>query len=107
MQWIVIAVLATIGSFVAESAVADSMPPVDKKGQSHYTGKYAQARKHKAYVIAPGGGWQWKDKFSSADEAVRAALEKCQKRNDVCVAYDIDGERVFDEENWAAIAGQE
>jgi len=31
------------------------MSPVEK-GQSHYTGKYAQACKHKACVIAPGDG---------------------------------------------------
>lgn len=83
-------------------ATAESIPHAGKKAQNHYEGKYNKARKHKAFVIAPGGGWQWKGGKSSPEAAIKAAMDKCQKKNSVCVVYDVDGKKVFDENAWSS-----
>ncbi len=95
-------VFASFGLFYP-SIATEVVPHIGNKGQNHYNGKYKNSQNHKAFVIAPGGRWQWKSKKQSADKALKDALAKCAKQSDYCIPYNVDGELVFNKESWASV----
>lgn len=91
----------------AGDLVGAGIPHVDSKAREQFEGKYAKASLHKAFVIGPGGSWQWVNGKSTSQEALDAAVKKCSERvkPHSCIPYARDNETVFDPDAWAAVLG--
>lgn len=84
---------------------ADAIPHVGKRARDSYI-DYLYADPHKAYAIGPGGAWAWQEAKSSPEEAIRAAIEYCQRYSQQkCVPYAVNDQLVFDRENWPKLWG--
>jgi len=103
MKIIIWAAVIAISFMGWHAVAAEEVPHQGFKARDHYSGKYKKASRHKAFVIAPGGGWQWYNGKPSAQKAIKAAIDKCQKKSEICVPYDVDGKKVFDETKWASV----
>ncbi len=87
-------------------AVAQTSPPhLGEAGQAVYRA-YLGGRDHRAFAIAPGGAWGWKEEAGSREDAVAAAHESCQgNTRQKCVPYSLDGQPVFDAKAWTKLWG--
>lgn len=65
-----------------------AIPYVDDGGRDAYR-KFLAARKPRAFVVAPDGGWSWR--YGGADP-LKDALDSCSAKHPRCVAYAIDDE---------------
>jgi thiol-disulfide isomerase/thioredoxin len=84
-----------------EDAIA--VPHLNDRGQAGYR-QFLAAEAHRAFAIAPGGGWGWSQGAVSPDAAQNQALETCQQHTrQRCVAYALDREVVFDTRGWARL----
>ncbi len=80
-------------------------PQVGNTGREGFQ-EYRVAPGHRAYALAPGGAWGWSSGESSADAAVREALDKCGEHGaQACVLFDVDGKPVFDGKRWPSLWG--
>jgi len=85
---------------------ADAIPHVGERARATYQQVFLPADKHRAFAIAPGGGWAWSSGKATADEAGKAAVEECQKHTaQRCMAYAVDDTLVFSREQWGKLWG--
>ena len=79
---------------------ADQIPHVNQKARDNFM-VYIYAQEHKAYAIAPGGGWAWTENANSEEEARTDALQRCQRHAEQkCVLYSLNDKIVFDAKAW-------
>ncbi len=84
---------------------ADAIPHVTAKGRENFLA-YRKAASHKAFAIAPGGGWAWEAELPSPEAADARALSNCQATTQQkCVLYASDDAIVFDSEKWPTLWG--
>ncbi len=97
----------TLSGAAAASGLGDAaaIPHVGDRAREGYL-NYQYAYQHKAFAIAPGGGWAWRADAPSAAEAQEAALADCSgSRRRKCALYAIDNQVVFDAERWPTPVG--
>jgi len=82
-----------------------SIPHVNAKGEQNFLA-YRKAPPHKAFAIAPGGGWAWEAELPSPEAAEARALQNCRaSTQQKCVLYASDNAIVFDADNWSGLWG--
>ena len=92
------ATAATLGETIA-------VPHLDAQGRDGYQ-EFLAAKKHRAFVIAPGGAWAWRGMEATTDLALAEALQACQAQEQGrCVPYAIDDKMVFDSQKWSTLWG--
>jgi thiol-disulfide isomerase/thioredoxin len=80
------------------------IPHVNRKAKNSFQFDYSYADQHRAFAIAPGGGWSWASSKASEDDAKKTALQGCAKYSkQKCVLYAINDEVVFDKKKWPAL----
>jgi thiol-disulfide isomerase/thioredoxin len=89
----------------AELNDAGAIPHIDNAGQEGYR-DFLMFDKHRAFAIAPGGGWSWKGGEPSVESAEHGALKACQDEGGLpCILYALDDKVVFDTQAWARLWG--
>jgi len=79
---------------------AADIPQVGSRARDNFI-EYNYSYDHKAFAIAPGGGWAWSAGRISEQEAREAALQQCQSHTaQTCVVYALNDQLVFDRSNW-------
>jgi hypothetical protein len=87
----------------AELADAAAVPHLDTRGQAAYR-QFLAAPPHRAFAIAPGGGWGWSADAVTPDMALRQALDTCGRHTrQACVPYAADKRVVFDARVWPTL----
>ena len=82
---------------------ATAVPHLDTRGQAGYR-QFLAAEGHRAFAIAPGGGWGWSQGAASSDIALTQALDTCQQHTrQRCVPYASDSKVVFDAKGWSRL----
>lgn len=82
---------------------AAAVPHLGSRGQEGYR-QFLGAEGHRAFAIAPGGGWGWSQGAESPDAAQDQALEACQQHTrQRCVPYALDRAVVFDARDWGRL----
>lgn len=72
------------------------VPYLDSAGKNGYR-EFLAADKHRAFAIAPGGGWSWKSGEVTDELASEEALQSCRYgTRQACVLYAVDDKVVFD-----------
>lgn len=100
LHWIGVGLLC-----LATNSQAGMPPHLDQVGQEAYR-QFLGAEGHRAFAIAPGGGWGWSSAAANADMAGEQALAYCQNRNEQrCVLHTLDAETVFDGKVWPSLWG--
>lgn len=97
--------LACLGQHAGAAGLEDAaaVPHLSPRGQAGYR-QFLAAETHRAFAIAPGGGWGWSQGSVSADAALDQALDACQQHTrQRCVPYARDREVVFDAEGWGRL----
>jgi thiol-disulfide isomerase/thioredoxin len=85
---------------------ADAIPHVSQRARDAYSQEFLTARAHRAFAIAPGGGWAWTSGQESAQAAGEVALRECQQpTGQRCLLYALDDRLVFSREQWVAMWG--
>ena len=85
-------------------APADEIPHVSAEARESYASGYRHAGPHKAFAIAPGGGWSWRADHPDARSAADAAIAACGEHTpQTCLLFDLDGQRVLDTERWPTL----
>ena len=98
--------IALLLTALSQPAAAEEsvIPHVSNQAQQSYGYEYRHAVPHKAFAIAPGGGWSWRSGAADPDAAAAAAIDACaQHTAQPCVAYDVDGEIVLDRDTWPTL----
>ncbi|MFA5243592.1 MAG: TlpA disulfide reductase family protein [Sulfuricella sp.] len=100
---------ALLGILSVDAALAaalndvNAVPHLNAAGRDGYLA-FLQAGQHRAFAIAPGGAWAWKDGEVTADMAADAALQSCQNSTaQTCVLYALDDRVVFDAKDWSTL----
>lgn len=98
------AFLIALSHHAAASAMESSEPPhLGKAGREDYAA-FLSAPTHKAFALAPGGGWGWIAGEGSAAQAEAIALARCAENTDQsCVPFAVDGKTVFDAKRWPTL----
>lgn len=79
---------------------AGAVPHLSNRGQEGYR-QFLNAEDHRAFAIAPGGGWGWSQGAASGEQALDQALDACQQHTrQRCVPYALDRQVVFDAKGW-------
>lgn len=79
------------------------IPHLDTRGQAAYR-QFLSAAPHRAFAIAPGGGWGWSLDAISPQAALEQALVACQEHTrQTCVPYAVDRRLVFDAAAWPTL----
>jgi thiol-disulfide isomerase/thioredoxin len=85
------------------SACGATPPHLDPAGSEAYRA-FLGAEEHRAFAVAPGGGWGWSAGAANADLAREQAVAYCQERGEQrCLVYAVDGETVFDAKSWPGL----
>jgi len=108
MKKIYLLLLYLIALYSAQLYANDfiDIPHVNTKAKDSFQFDYAYATQHRAFAIAPGGGWSWTSSKPSQDEAKKAALQACAKYSkQKCVLYAVDNKVVFDKNKWPTLWG--
>ncbi len=98
-------VLGSPQSAALEPEAAARIPHLNSRGEEAFT-RYLVAGDHRAFAIAPGGGWGWHSGEPSRSAAEAEALRKCRtasRRN--CVTYAVDDDVVFSQSAWSSLWG--
>ena len=98
-------VLAVPRAVALEPETAARIPHLNSRGEEAFI-QYLVAGDHRAFAIAPGGGWGWHSGEPSRSAAEAEALRKCQtasRRN--CVTYAVDDDVVFSQSSWSSLWG--
>jgi thiol-disulfide isomerase/thioredoxin len=83
----------------------NGIPYLDSAGKNGYH-NFLAADKHRAFAIAPGGGWSWKGGEDTAEMASEEALQSCRNNSmQACLLYALNDEVVFDAKAWARLWG--
>jgi dienelactone hydrolase len=69
--------------------VLPAPPQLGANGRSEFL-QYTSRAAHKAFAVSPDGGFGWRSRQSTADEASRAALEACSRHSEHCSLYAVD-----------------
>lgn len=92
--------IAVTASSAANLRDAQAIPHLDQRGRAGYE-DFLAAPVARAFVIAPGGRWAWRADMPTADIALEAALQDCQRHTEQrCVPYAVDESVVFDARAW-------
>ncbi len=84
---------------------AAAIPHIPEGGRDDYH-QFTASPMHRAFAIAPGGGWGWASGKASAEEASGAAVEACQGQQlQACALYAVDDRVVFDAKAWPRLWG--
>jgi len=84
---------------------AAAIPHVPEGGREDFH-QFAASPMHRAFAIAPGGGWGWTSGKVNEEEASAAALDACQgQQPQACALYAVDDRVVFDAKAWARLWG--
>ncbi len=79
---------------------ATAVPHLGARGQAGYR-DFLAAEPHRAFAIAPGGGWGWSQDAASPDAALEQALAACQQHTrQRCVPYALNADKIFDARAW-------
>lgn len=101
-------VLFALGVLSAHGAALNdtaAVPHLSESGREGYR-EFLAGRGHRAFAIAPGGGWGYAVEKGSAGEATEAALAGCQANTrQRCVIYAIDQAVAFDPKGWTRLWG--
>lgn len=97
------AVLICASPFQVAAATLNGVAPtqyLDSAGQDGYR-EFLASGKHRAFALAPGGGWAWKGGAVSAASASADALTDCRgDSGQSCILYAVDDSVVFDSHIW-------
>ena len=78
---------------------------LDASGLAGYR-EYLSSGDHRVFAIAPGGAWAWVSEMPDPDVAESEAIRNCSGYTEQrCTIYSIDGQVVFDPDQWAAAWG--
>jgi len=106
LGWLVACLLFTTTSLQPSLALAldnldaSEIPHVGPRALDNFI-EYIYSDGHKAFAIAPGGGWAWAGGRVSEQQARETALQKCQSHSaQTCVLYALNDQLVFDRSNW-------
>ena len=92
-------------AFGASLSDVDAVPHLDDMGRVAYRDFLAEPN-HRAFAIAPGGGWSWYGSAPSAETVSSSALEGCrQATGRSCALYAVDDKVVFDKQGWTSLWG--
>ena len=100
-----ILLLACLAQYAHAAKLEDAgaVPHLSARGQEGYR-QFLGSDGHRAFVIAPGGGWGWSQGAASSDMALEQALNACQPHTrQRCVPYALDREVVFDGKGWGRL----
>lgn len=104
----VCAFLLAGGCLAAQAAAlndAAAIPHLSDAGRDGYR-QFLAGAGHRAFALAPGGGWGYAVEKGGAEEATEAALANCQAHSrQRCVPYAVDNTVVFDARVWAKLWG--
>ncbi len=90
-----------IGAFAGFASAVQAAPPLDANGSAGYA-EFQQAPQHRAFAIAPGGAWSWRGDMDSAELAMQAALDDCQRQaRRQCLPYALNAQVIFNPADWA------
>lgn len=82
---------------------ARAVPHLSERGRASYL-QFLAAEPHRAFAIAPGGGWAWRAGLDSGEAALAAALAACRQHTEQrCVPYAVDNRVVFDAAAWRTL----
>lgn len=82
-----------------------AIPHLAESGRDDYH-QFVGSPMHRAFAIAPGGGWAWASGKASAEEAAGLALDACQAQQaQACTLYALDDRVVFDAKAWSRLWG--
>jgi thiol-disulfide isomerase/thioredoxin len=91
--------------FAATINDVGAIPHLDSAGQEGYK-DFLSFDKHRAFAIAPGGGWAWKGSEPTAESAAQNTLRTCREDSGLaCVLYALDDKVVFDAQAWSMLWG--
>ena len=103
--------VAILSGFLSSSGFAaalndiNGIPFLDSAGKNGYR-EFLAADKHRAFAIAPGGGWSWKSGEVTDELASEEALQSCRYgTRQACVLYAVDDKVVFDASTSARLWG--
>jgi thiol-disulfide isomerase/thioredoxin len=92
-----------LGSQAANLQDVAAVPHLDSRGQDGYRA-FLAGEPHRAFAIAPGGGWGWSQGGANPEDAQSQALESCQAHaRQRCVPYAVDRKVVFDAKSWSQL----
>jgi len=101
--FILLVVMSPFNVYALDRQEADNIPHVDQKARDNFL-EYLYAEHHKAFAIAPGGTWAWTAQESSAEQAERVALQRCQSNTrQTCTLYAVNDRLVFDRLAWSRL----
>jgi thiol-disulfide isomerase/thioredoxin len=84
----------------AKLADGAAIPHLDARGQAAYR-QFLAAEPHRAFAIAPGGGWGWSQDAATPEMAQAQAQATCSEHaQQTCVPYAVDKRVVFDARAW-------
>ncbi len=102
LRWGVLMLACGAGTAGAEGKLT-TLPPLDDAGLAGYRA-FLAARSHRAFAIAPGGGWAWKAGEANAQAAGAGALAACETESGQnCVLYAVNAERILQATRWATL----
>lgn len=106
LWWLVACLLFTTAflqpslTLALDNLDASHIPQVGARARDNFI-EYIYADDHKAFAIAPGGGWAWAGGRVSEAQAGETALQQCQSHSaQTCVLYALNDQLVFDRSNW-------
>lgn len=103
---LLVALLLTAGLNLSQAAPLSDVagiPHLNARGQEGYR-QFLAAEPHRAFAIAPGGGWGWSQGAVSADVALDQALGACQAHTrQRCVPYALDRGVIFNRKGWGRL----
>lgn len=98
-----IAAAVTTEPHAAKLADGAAIPHLDARGQAAYR-QFLTAAPHRAFAIAPGGGWGWSQDAATPEMARAQAQATCsQHAQQTCVPYAVDKRVVFDARAWPTL----
>lgn len=101
----IIARAAIAALLLSGPACAEGPPHLGVQGRGAYA-DYLAARDHRAFAIAPGGGWGWDSGAATRGDAEETALGACRDNSEqTCVLYSVDGRQSFDAKAWPHLWG--
>jgi thiol-disulfide isomerase/thioredoxin len=86
----------------AQHALNDvsAVPHLNDRGRAGYR-EFLRAEQHRAFAVAPGGGWAWKAGRDSGEAAATAARDECDENSEQrCTVYAVDDHVVLDGRSW-------
>jgi thiol-disulfide isomerase/thioredoxin len=99
------ACLLADGALASGPPASEPIPHASAKAK-HSFSAYRKAPEHRAFAIAPGGGWGWESGLPSPEAAEARALANCQvATRQKCVLYASDDSIVFDKAAWPTLWG--